>query len=257
MELIDLSREYREIDGQLKFHRNTLILQMANTFFYTYTYERVQRADKIKFDELDVNPIPIEEIYPPFSSNFVLAPDPLPNDVYVKRSDLLSYTPGAPPGARPCDFIMEELRVCEILKQYPHPNIAEYLGCTVQNDRVTGLVFVKYQMTLAERFKDKYCPLNPELYLRGIESGLKHLHDLGFIHNDINPHNIMLHEDDTAVIIDFNTCQYEGEICRSGGTDPWCPEEMEYAVRENDYYGLQKIREALENGEMPDDDEPL
>lgn len=67
----------------------------------------------------------------------------------------------------------------------------------------------------------------------------------------------MLREDDTAVIIDFNTCQYEGEKRRSGGTDPWCPEEMEYAVRENDYYGLQKIREVSENGKMPDDDEPL
>jgi serine/threonine protein kinase len=40
-------------------------------------------------------------------------------------------------------------------------------------------------------------------YLHGIEAGIRHLHHLGRIHNDINPANIMISEDDPPVIIDF------------------------------------------------------
>lgn len=110
-------------------------------------------------------------------------------------------------------------------------------------------------MTLADRLEEQNRPLRSELYLNDIESGLKHLHNLGLVHNDINPYNVMLREDDTAVIIDFNTCQYQGEKCRSGGTPGWNLEEMEFAIPENDYYGLAKIRQALENGKMPDDED--
>jgi len=256
MEVIDLKRTFREIDGELKFYRNTLILQNKEASFYAYTYERFQKWDQIKIDELDVFPIPPEDVYPPFSPTFSLAPDPLPPNCYVKKSDLLGYKPGASVGSRPCDILLQELRICEILKEHPHINIAQYIGCTVQDDRVHGLVFIKYQMTLAERLEDKDRPLRLEIYLKGIENGLKHLHDLGFVHNDINPHNIMLTEDDTPVIIDFNTVQREGEECTSCGTDGWSPEEMKLVVRQNDYYGLARIREALETGKMPDYDEP-
>ncbi|KAL3962996.1 hypothetical protein ACCO45_004519 [Purpureocillium lilacinum] len=43
-------------------------------------------------------------------------------------------------------------------------------------------------------------------YLSGIEAGIKHLHSLGSVHNDINPSNIMISDDDAAVIIDFDSC---------------------------------------------------
>jgi serine/threonine protein kinase len=257
MEITDISRTYREIDGQLKFYRNTVILQKDNVFFFAHTYDQFQPQHKINIEELNIYPIPIEEIYPQFSANFTVAPHPIPQGFFVKQPDFLAYNPDAPVGRRPCDTLMEEIRICEILKDNPHPNIAQYLGCTVTDNRISGLVFTKYKVTLADRFEDKLRPLRPEIYLKGIESGLHHLHGLGLIHNDINPENIMLQEDDTPVIIDFDACQREGDMCRGAGTYPWCLDDMEFSTAENDYYGLAKIREALENGKMPDSDEPL
>jgi len=116
----------------------------------------------------------------------------------------------------------KKFQFAKILKESPHVNIAQYLGCRVQNDPVNGLVFIKYnQTTLAERFKDKARPLRPDVYLKGLENNDRHLDDLGLTHNDINPHNVTLREDDAPFIIDFNTVQREGEECTSGGTAGW------------------------------------
>lgn len=41
--------------------------------------------------------------------------------------------------------------------------------------------------------------------LEGILAAIKHLHSLGTVHNDINPANIMLDEDDTLNLIDFDS----------------------------------------------------
>jgi Protein kinase domain len=258
MEITNLSSTYQKIDGEFRFYRHTLILQKDDRFFFAHTYKEFQRIYQINTDELDVYPIPLEAVYPLFSPNFTLAPDPTPQDCYVKHPDFLEYRPDAPVGRRPCDYVVEELLICEILKDNPHPNIAQYHGCTVTDNRITGLVFTKYKITLGDRLKEKLRPLRTEIYLKGIQSGLKHLHGLGLIHNDINPENIMLREDDTPVIIDFDSCQREGVECRSAGTNPWCLDDMEFSTAENDSYGLAKIREALEKKEMEDDDsEPV
>jgi hypothetical protein len=63
---------------------------------------------------------------------------------------------------------MNEIRICEVLKEHPHPNIAQYLGGIVQNNRIKDLVFTKYQITLADRFEEKDRPLRPEIYLKGM-----------------------------------------------------------------------------------------
>jgi serine/threonine protein kinase len=256
MEIVKITREYREIDGEFKFFRRKLILEKDSTFFYAYTFEPRQRIKDVKIDELDLHPIPNEEIYPSFVSGITLAPDPLPDDCYIKRPGLQHYNPDAPVGRRLSDIVIEEIQVCETLKRHPHINIAEYFGCTIRNNHVDGLVFTKYPITLAARLKDTDRPLHVEACLSGIEDGLAHLHGLGLIHNDINPENIMLREDDTPVLIDFNTCQRDGEVCRSAGSGVWSPAKMDLSIQENDYYGLSKIKEGLVSGQMLRNIEP-
>ena len=253
MELLHCSRIY---GGESKFYRETQILRKDNAFFYAYTDEEARHVAGIKTEEVEIFPIPVEAIYPPFEPNFSFAPDPLPPDCHIKRPDVISYDPNGVRGSRPSDKLLKELRIYEILKLNPHPNIAQYLGCIVEGDRITGLVFPRYRITLADRFEEAR-PLRPEIYLEGIDSGLRHLHTLGFIHNDINPWNIMLKDDDTPIIIDFDICECEGEKCSSDGTEGWSLEDMEFAVPANDYHGLMKIREALERGKIPDYDEEL
>lgn len=50
-----------------------------------------------------------------------------------------------------------------------------------------------------------------EGFLSGVESGIRHLHALGLVHNDIKPANIMLDHNGNAVIIDFNNCYADGQ----------------------------------------------
>jgi len=58
--------------------------------------------------------------------------------------------------------------------------------------------------------KDDFCrgARTPRIdhYLEGIASGVGHMHSLGLIHNDIDPSNIMITEDDSPVVIDFDSC---------------------------------------------------
>lgn len=51
-----------------------------------------------------------------------------------------------------------------------------------------------------------------------ILAAIKHLHSLGMVHNDINPANIMLDEDGTLILIDFDSCRYIGESLGNTGT---------------------------------------
>lgn len=47
--------------------------------------------------------------------------------------------------------------------------------------------------------------------LRGAESGIEHIHGLGWIHNDINLNNVMLDNNGAVVIIAFGSCCRGGE----------------------------------------------
>jgi serine/threonine protein kinase len=80
--------------------------------------------------------------------------------------------------------------------------------------------------------------------LAGIESGIKHLHGLGLVHNDINPSNIMLgYGGGEAVIIDFGSCTRVGESLEGAGrTYEWYDEQVETALPQNDLDALKEIR---------------
>lgn len=80
----------------------------------------------------------------------------------------------------------------------------------------------------------------------GIENGVRHLHKLGFIHNDLNPSNIMM-DGDTPVIIDLNSCEQEGaKLGLKAGIVGWSACDTEVAERKNDIDALPKIQSYLE-----------
>jgi serine/threonine protein kinase len=81
--------------------------------------------------------------------------------------------------------------------------------------------------------------------LRSIRMGIEHLHELGLIHCDITPYNILSDQDD-FVIGDFDSCTKEGtELGLKAGTKGWTKDEYKIARREMDFYGLSKIEEFL------------
>jgi hypothetical protein len=71
---------------------------------------------------------------------------------FVKRQSLFGYC-DTPASTSQGTLLVNEARVCEMLKTSPHPNIAEYLGCVVEEDRLVGICFVRYQGIFADRVR--------------------------------------------------------------------------------------------------------
>ncbi|CAG8905892.1 unnamed protein product [Penicillium egyptiacum] len=78
--------------------------------------------------------------------------------------------------------------------------------------------------------------------LTDIESGLRHLHSLGLVHNDLNPSNIMV-ADDKAIIIDVGSCRKIGESLQGvGRTYEWYDGKIQQSLPENDLDALEELR---------------
>ena len=244
MEVCVQSPAFVEKHGDIVFSHTKIILREGNQYYYAITSRRCPAAFKVDLHELDLVPIPASHIWPSFPAQFVRAPEPLPQDCFVKRPSLLYY--GDTEASNEVgSLLLNEAEVCEILRASPHPNIAQYLGCLVENDKIMGLCFVKYGMNLYERVTKDSRSFDADLILRGIQEGIRHLHSLGLIHCDINPANIVM-DGDIPVIVDFDSCQRNGEkLGMKVGTLDWTREDFEFARPENDEYGLSKIRDFV------------
>jgi len=248
MEVYEQGPAWVDVGDDVAFSHTTIILKQDDDFFHARTSRRYRSAAEINADELEVHPIPPSAIWPPLSPDLTQAPNPLPDNCYVKRPSLLYYSEMSADELL-SDSLLQEARTCEILRAHPHPNIAQYFGCTTKNRRITGLCFARYNITLADQMKEGLDSFDRDICLRGIQDGIKHLHGLGLVHNDLNPYNIMLKSDATPVIIDFDSCRREGDKLGSTvGTMGWSDESMEFAIPANDYYGLKKIEEFMHSG---------
>ncbi|KAH8164427.1 hypothetical protein CIB48_g3816 [Xylaria polymorpha] len=209
--------------------------------YYYAKYSEQLNPKEIDIKKLNIIRIPPEHIWPLADPKFTQAPEPLPATCYYKRPNLLGYK-GTDNDHHYFLKILNEAEVCEILRNHPHPNIARYIGCIIKDGRIKGLAFDKYPVTLYDMLENM-TPFDKDRCMSGIEAGVRHLHDLGLVHNDLNPANIMM-DGDNPIIIDFDSCKPEGEKLLKGGTPEWSTEES-YSKRSNDHYSLSKIREAL------------
>lgn len=246
MEVCEQNEAFAEEDGDLAFHHTKIILRDGSQYFYALTLRRYSSATEIDPADLELIPIPASQIWPPFPENYTRAPEPLPQNCYVKRPSLL-HCGDTDASTKLGTLILDEAKACEILRAHPHPNIAQYLGCTVDGGRITGLCFVKYGMTLLERVSKGPHAFDADLCLCGIQNGIQHLHKLGLIHCDINPANILISGDgDNPIIIDFDSCRREGEhLGLKAGTRGWTREDFKFATPEIDQYGLSMIKDFL------------
>jgi serine/threonine protein kinase len=79
-------------------------------------------------------------------------------------------------------------------------------------------------------------------YLNGIQSGVRHLHSLGFVHNDITPSNIMFEEDGRPVIIDFDSCRKIGQsLDKMKRTYGWYDPDIKISLESNDLDAVKEI----------------
>lgn len=225
----------------LVFSHTTVILRRGKEHFLAKYAERKFKAKDVDLGSLELVPIPREHYCPKFEDGMTRAPD---GEGYVKRPDLVMYgTLGQDLDWR-TQLILQEVQVCEILKRNPHPNIVQYLGCEVDDGRITGICLKNYPSSLTEKLVD--CDITQRTrYYEGVERGVRHLHQLGLVHNDLNPRNIMM-DGETPVIIDFDSCLPTGEkLGLKRGTPGWQMEDVEWAREENDLYSLKKLEELI------------
>ncbi|KAL6823967.1 hypothetical protein V8C40DRAFT_246959 [Trichoderma camerunense] len=244
MEVYDQAEAFSEKDGDLEFSHTKAILRQGDQFFYCISQRRLSFGSTVDFPPSDLHEIPQDIIWPKVDLKLTEAPRPLPLDCYIKQPRLIEYgdtEASLNPGAQ----LLHEATIWEILNKSPHPNIARFLGCIIKDGRLTGLCFVKYPMNLFEAAASSNS-LDIQRCLQGIENGVRHLHGLGFIHNDLNPSNIMM-DGDTPVIIDLDSCQREGaKLGLKAGTIGWSACDTEFAERKNDIDALPKIQNYLE-----------
>ncbi|KAG6310199.1 hypothetical protein E4U44_005810 [Claviceps purpurea] len=252
MEVYQSANFLVEKDGELEFGFTKIIIRGPNRdFYYAITEDRVPRPITIDLDKLNKIPIDTDTIWPRYSARFLRAPSPVPQDSYVKETNLCSYVE-CPEGMEEkplSDLVLHEIEAYELLRRHPHPNIVQYRGCVVSDSRITGICLAKYIMTLDERMEDG-TPFDKDLFLEGIERGIRHLHSLGIVHNDINPTNIMLDELNCPVIIDLDSWGRKGQKLEYGmkkGTLEWSINGLpyDYALFENDVFALSKLREFI------------
>ncbi|KAK4141710.1 kinase-like domain-containing protein [Dichotomopilus funicola] len=223
MEIIQSAEAFKVVGNKLKFHCVKGVVRHNDSVYFGKWKHR--RRSPVDLSELyDVKRVETDDRGPRVQPSWTIVSE---QSCYIKTPSLLDYA-GAPDLER---RILREVETCEILRSHPHPHIASYYGCLETRGRVSGLCFKNYVATLAGKVNpqhlNKYAfllsgrPLVEDAMkaqLGGILSGIQHLHSLGLVHNDITPANIMLEEDGTWVIIDFDSCRHMGEVLRDTGT---------------------------------------
>jgi serine/threonine protein kinase len=253
MEILKTSEVF-PLDPEEPIFTIVVFQQDAQIYTARFTGRCISKTD-IKTEDLeDTVKLDISAFQPLYSNKYTRAQPS--SQHFVKRPNLLSYFPCSQTSkTRISEEVLQELQVCEKLKLQPHPNIAEYIGCEVNDGKISGIGFKQYKESLQQRLNPGH--LNKRAFARsvcldeewcsciigGIKNGLKHLHSLGLVHNDITPSNIMLDERDRAIIIDFGSCRRIGESLKGvGRTYEWYDDEVQIASPSNDLNALAEMR---------------
>ncbi|KAL4961399.1 uncharacterized protein BDV14DRAFT_180630 [Aspergillus stella-maris] len=227
-----------DLEGSPKFLYTHVIFQGTNEYFSAQLPDRFRRAEDVAVPDSCLQKIPQEHIWPLLEDNLTICPDPEDPDIYIKQPRLSGYDGSAFLSLN----LLQEARICEILRKSPHANVASYFGCAVNNGRITGLCFKKYAETLADRLRDGRS-VDDKTCFQQIQAGVDHLHTLNLVHNDIHPDNIMFTDSDAAVLIDFDSCALQG--CPLPAKRGQMPEGACTAEFENDDFGLKMILEEV------------
>jgi serine/threonine protein kinase len=256
LELLESRETYEDSNEGFQFAGTLMVYQLNGFLYHAMLKGRYSSPSSLNAEDLmNVKQIPASAYNPKFSVGFTAAPEMVPNGCYVKKPRLISYDLISE-GPRPnsiAEDVLKEVRVYELLMMHPHPNIATYLGCQVSGGAITGLCLEKYPRTLMKEVNPgalmkralrntREAREDYSRVLTDIDSGIRHLHSLGLVHNDINPSNIMI-DGDRAIIIDFGSCRKIGESLKDvGRTYEWYDEEVQQSLPENDLKALEEIR---------------
>lgn len=150
------------------------------------------------------------------------------------------------------DQLLQDVLILEKLAQRQHPYIVRYLGSRVRRGHITGIVLEALHWNLYEYAHSRpaaFAKLDKEAFLAGVESAVRFLHSLGFVHNEINPRNVMVREDEDGaswpVLIDFDSCGpfgHDMECAGSPGFSASDDPEQFVSLQRHDEYSIDRLR---------------
>eukprot|EP00752_Nemacystus_decipiens_P008521 g7610.t1 len=143
-------------------------------------------------------------------------------------------------------IVAEFERELNIVRKLRHPNICHFRGVCVASPHHVSLVYdFLANGTLGDRLRDKGgnaaaagdemrrpLPLRSAglaRIVKDVVDGMLYLHELGVLHRDLKPDNILLDAEDRAVIADFGLsrlCQPTNEHTAETGTYRWMAPEV-------------------------------
>jgi serine/threonine protein kinase len=253
MEIVESSETFKTINGKFQFYCVKGIVRQDNVLYSAKWKDRRQKPFDIS-QLYDVQQLETIDKAPKMRADWTVVPG---FDCYIKTPSLFEYCGSHDIEKR----ILREVETCEVLRKHPHPNIASYYGCRETRGRVSGICFKQYTSTLAERVNPQH--LNKSTFLLssrplvsdamkerlgGILDGIQHLHSLGLVHNDITPSNIMLDDDGTLVLIDFDSCRKVGELLcetETKRTHGWHDPDVKTVSERNDLDAFLELRTWL------------
>jgi len=248
MKIISASQLFKpSSDGNLLFSHTQIIYRSEGRFYSAKSPYRKHSAGPLE----DIRIIPPEAYQPilPPHSRIVCSNDATftktPNLSGFDGSDNLAYQ------------VLQELKTCEAILDCPHINLATFYGCTITDNRIAGLCFKWYPESLMTFVNPDHLNKSTLLgseerqparsqaadFLGGVEEGIRHLHKLAIVHNDINPGNILITENRVPVISDFDSSSCPGaDISRVKRTYGWYDPNVLVAQESNDFDALFELR---------------
>lgn len=198
--------------------------------------------------------IPDSSIYPMFEAGLhTFDPEVPPNmqcNYFIKLPNISSFRAGN--GNSLANIMLAEARANEMFLSQPHPHLGPYLGCVVHDGRIVRLAFPKYIETLGGRVARDSLPIEEqETCMKSIEEAMRHLHSLGYAHNDISASNIMFDTNGAAILVDLDSCTLFGDKIKKGGVvGGWrgplhWGQQFKYSSIECDELSLQYVRNWL------------
>lgn len=152
------------------------------------------------------------------------------------------------------------LQEYELIAEIDHPNIVRIYDLGVGDDHAHIAMEFLDGGDLKQRIKKGINEPDAVKYLRQIASALAKVHEVGILHRDLKPGNIMLREDDSIALIDFGLAKrmrLEMEITGSGeifGTPYYMSPEQGHANSvdlRSDIYSLGVIFYEMLLGKKP------
>ena len=194
---------------------------------------------------VQLSPVPSDEIYPLLLKHLKVWASKVNEEwMYIKRPNCRAY--GQVRGSQTlAQEFLHEIQVYEQINTKQHRNLPQYHGCVVERGRVVGIVLDRYVCTLAIRRGSMDHASCLECF-SGASAGVKHLHDIGLAHNDLNPTNVMFDGDGNTIITDFDSCAPEHVHLVKTGTPGWSDGFAECSSFTNDELALKMLRKYLE-----------